>query len=172
MQIFTKKSKGFTLIELLVVIAIIGILATIVLVSLNDAREKARDTKRVGDLRQAQIALEVFLDDNAGGYPTGADDGCTTGNADTMFTAVGMNGFADPLNSAPYQYTYDSDGTNTAGTDDATDYVIMVQLEGDTHQALVSDLDGSIDFAPAGAACDCGTNDDVAGNTPVYCVGP
>jgi len=59
-----KGEKGFTLIELLVVIAIIGILATIVLVSLNTARQKARDTRRASDLRQIALALEMYYDDN------------------------------------------------------------------------------------------------------------
>ena len=63
-----KKQKGFTLIELLVVIAIIGILATIVLVSLNSARAKARDTRRASDLRQVALALELSYDDN-NAYP-------------------------------------------------------------------------------------------------------
>ena len=64
-----KKQKGFTLIELLVVIAIIGLLATIVMVSLNSARKKARDTKRRGDLKQVSLALEMYYNDN-NGYPS------------------------------------------------------------------------------------------------------
>ncbi len=63
------KNKGFTLIELLVVIAIIGLLASIVMVSLNTARKKARDTKRRGDLRQVVVALEMYYNDN-NGYPS------------------------------------------------------------------------------------------------------
>jgi prepilin-type N-terminal cleavage/methylation domain-containing protein len=59
-----QKTKGFTLIELLVVIAIIGLLASIVLVSLNTARQKARDSRRLTDIRQVALALELYADSN------------------------------------------------------------------------------------------------------------
>jgi len=68
MQLFTKKNQGFTLIELLVVIAIIGILASIVLVSLGGARPKARDANRQSDLRQLQLAQEMYYDSHSQTY--------------------------------------------------------------------------------------------------------
>jgi type II secretion system protein G len=64
------KKSGFTLIELLVVIAIIGLLASIVLVSLNSAREKARDVRRKTDIESIKEALELYYDDHQA-YPTG-----------------------------------------------------------------------------------------------------
>jgi type II secretion system protein G len=64
-----KKQKAFTLIELLVVIAIIGLLATIVLISLNSARSKARNARTKGDIHQIILALELYYDDN-GSYPS------------------------------------------------------------------------------------------------------
>lgn len=63
-----KRHAGFTLVELLVVIAIIGILSTIAVVALSGARGKARDAKRVENVRQLVLALELYNND-ANGYP-------------------------------------------------------------------------------------------------------
>jgi prepilin-type N-terminal cleavage/methylation domain-containing protein len=60
--------RAFTLIELLVVIAIIGILASIVLVAMNNARVRARDAVRIAEIREIQHALALYYSIN-GTYP-------------------------------------------------------------------------------------------------------
>jgi type II secretion system protein G len=60
----SKSTRGFTLIELLVVIAIIGLLSSIVLASLNQARAKSRDARRLADLKQIQTAMALYYSDN------------------------------------------------------------------------------------------------------------
>ena len=62
------KKQGFTIIELLVVIAIIGILSTLVVVALQSARQSARDAKRISDIKQMQLALELYYN-TRGEYP-------------------------------------------------------------------------------------------------------
>jgi prepilin-type N-terminal cleavage/methylation domain-containing protein len=61
---------GFTLIEILVVVSIIGFITTIVLVSLNSARAKAKETAGIQQLKQVKNAINMFFSDN-GYYPEG-----------------------------------------------------------------------------------------------------
>lgn len=59
---YTIMRKEFTLVELLVVIAIIALLSSVVFASLATARMKARDARRVTDLKAIQTALELYYD--------------------------------------------------------------------------------------------------------------
>lgn len=72
MNIFSKyrngNDRGFTLIELLVVVSIIGMLSSVLLVSLQSARTKARETKLLVEVKEFQKALELYKLDN-GTYP-------------------------------------------------------------------------------------------------------
>ncbi len=91
------KTRGFTLIELLVVIAIIGVLSSVVLASLNAARGKARDVKRIADVRQVENALALYALSNGGVYPN-ANGGSGCGGWESSGTS-GVN-FVSALVSA------------------------------------------------------------------------
>ena len=83
------KTIGFTLIELLIAISIIGILSTLILTNLHDARVRARDTQRKNDLHQVKTSLRMYYNDNQAypnndgsgnisGFPWGSQFGTTT----------------------------------------------------------------------------------------------
>jgi prepilin-type N-terminal cleavage/methylation domain-containing protein len=72
----SQQGDGFTLIELLVVISIIALIGSVVLTALADARQKARDGKRIGDMGQIVKALELFFDTYKG-YPAAEAGGDT-----------------------------------------------------------------------------------------------
>lgn len=68
------KQEGFTLIEILIVIAAIGFLSLIITIALSIARAKARDAKRVADVKQLTTALELYKAE-FGNYPLSPSPG-------------------------------------------------------------------------------------------------
>ncbi len=147
-----KGLSGFTLIELLVVIAIIGVLASIVLASLNSARRKSRDARRITDIKQLQLALELYYDAPLAGetqqYPDAIAE--TPGCANLRgLDVLATRGFIpqvprDPLGSC---YFYAHGGTPH------TTYHLGGVLEEATNPAFNSDkdCDSSITGGSAGA---------------------
>jgi len=142
------KQTGFTLIELLVVIAIIGILATTVMTSLNTARFKARDARRLSDVHQIQLALQMYYD-SRGRYPADLSD--------LVPTYLGATP-VDPDGASAYQYCITLNGSNYhLGTRE-------IGLEMLDNGALIGDADVEND------GCLGGTS--FSGEDPVYDVRP
>jgi prepilin-type N-terminal cleavage/methylation domain-containing protein len=129
-----KTLRGFTLIELLVVISIIGILSAVVLTSLNAARIKGRDARRIADVKQIQLALALYFDSN-GVYPlTIGTPGSSLLEPDFIATLP-----SDPSNGATYSY---SPYAATSNATVCTGYHIGTSLEsGTTHGELTADAD-------------------------------
>ncbi|HPL83759.1 MAG TPA: prepilin-type N-terminal cleavage/methylation domain-containing protein, partial [bacterium] len=100
--------KAFTLVELLVVIAIIGILSTLSVVALNSARAKARDARRLSDIKQIRTALDMYYD-SAGTYPTSLIPGSPLSYNGLDFLAKVPD---DPLSSQHYIYAQTENGQN------------------------------------------------------------
>lgn len=132
----TTQKKGFTLIELLVVIAIIGILSAIGLVSLNGAREKARDAQRQSDIATMRTALQLYTDDHNNQFPTVAASGViedvsgnftTAMNSSYLASIPAATGAAAACNEANH-YWYVANGANGTAND-ATTFALAAQLE-------------------------------------------
>lgn len=136
--------KGFTLIELLVVVAIIGLLSTLAVVALGSARLRARDSKRLSDLKQVQTALELYYTDN-NAYPTAAT-AVTLGNG--SYQCLNSSGWAAAGCANPYMGLVPRDpGSNNYQYTSANGsrYSISATIEG-----TVNNLTGTIYVTPSG----------------------
>jgi type II secretion system protein G len=139
-----KTARGFTLIELLVVIAIIGILSSVVLASLNGARESSRDARRQTDLNQVRTSLALYRDE-CGQFPA------TSGTVSSTLSASGCSQtLGDFMSSVPSDPSADGNLYLYSGTE--TEFCLAAMMEG-----------SSTPSDNAGSAGQCG-NIDTAGD--------
>jgi len=141
---------GFTLIELLVVIAIIGLLGTIVLTALGNTRLKARDAKRVSDIKEIKTGMDLFFS-HGNGYPSETDFNNSYLNKTQLScgnTPI-IQVTQDPLYPT-HEYTYEtsvttvSNGCVVGGPDLYKDYTITFYLER-PDDTFTMDSDGQFD---------------------------
>ena len=159
----SNKYNGFTLIELLVVISVIGVLASVIIGSLGDARAAARDAKRKGDLNQIRTALLLWAIDNnsdhlmqdsgcgagAGGDGYGWFDGAYGGNRSIEQCLIDGGYLTGPLR--------DPRG-GAAGSGDVFRYM---KFDCGTTAYLMANLEGSP--SPAADALSCSVYDTLYG---------
>jgi prepilin-type N-terminal cleavage/methylation domain-containing protein len=143
-----RRSRAFTLIELLVVIAIISILSSVVLANLGSARQKGRDGKRVSDIKQIQLALELYYDNNSQ-YPTSVPVGSGWSNLTTALNGTYISQTPnDPVSGNSYGYyartTSGAGCDNTTPATKCTQYFLGAIMES-TGQTGVLASDNDID---------------------------
>jgi prepilin-type N-terminal cleavage/methylation domain-containing protein len=86
------KTRGFTLVETIVVVSIIAILSSVGMFSYNQAAKQSRDSNRQADLKQLQVAIELYKQKN-GSYPAGCNGpGAWSGQVGTSYACSGGSG--------------------------------------------------------------------------------
>ncbi len=115
--------RGFTLLELLVVIAIIGVLSSIVLASLNTARDKGNDTGVKANLATVASQAALYYEEHTNSYGS-ADN---TGGGATCTAANTL--FADPtITAAVSKANTDNGPRPVVCTSTPTTYMVAAQM--------------------------------------------
>jgi prepilin-type N-terminal cleavage/methylation domain-containing protein len=151
-----KTTKGFTLLELLMVIAIIAILAALLLPVLSTAKERARRTTCLNNLRQISLGIRMYSDDANDTSPASATNTVSYGYKELMENYVGLNGppspqdrlFACPSDTFFYsfgsQVTYVSKSRHEQSWSHYSSYTFngVNQLPGSTNGGSVTGIGG------------------------------
>ncbi|MEK7627684.1 MAG: prepilin-type N-terminal cleavage/methylation domain-containing protein, partial [Patescibacteria group bacterium] len=109
--------RGFTKIELLVVLAIIGLLVSLILVSLGSIKARSRDVRRVVDIDVFIKALNLYNNSFSvypiyDGYITGEDPLSDALRNSSVLSSIPLDPTNKQVGSIIYKYDYFSDGTN------------------------------------------------------------
>lgn len=146
-----QRKRAFTLVELLVVITIIGIISSLVVVSFNSSRVKARDNKRISDANLIASALGQYYTSNLRSYPLpGAAGSSSTyssvnlNTAQANFVKTALSSYLNPVpvdtnTNYAYYYVYRNDGKRAV--------VAVLGLEGGTAKCNI--ISGDTNMPPA-----------------------
>jgi general secretion pathway protein G len=139
------RRRGFTLIEVLVVVAIIGMLAMIVIANVGTSRKKGNDGRRISDISQLKLALELYYDAN-GMYPATLDPLSTSNYIATIPK--------DPIGNTAYSYALYALPSSPAI---CVGYHLGASLEDANNQTLTGDVDATA--PPSGMVMCTGSTD-------------
>lgn len=142
---FESKKKGFTLIEILVVIGIIAVLAAIVIVAINPARQfaQARNTQRTSNIEAILNAVGQRIADNKGIFETGCSAGAIPTSAKNIGSAAADYDIRDCLiptyiSSLPYDPTDGSACSPSESTCTTYDTGYEIKRDSSTGRITVS----------------------------------
>ncbi len=157
--------KGFTLIEMAMVLLVIGILAGIVLRNIGGQSSIARDTRRIGDLRNTANYLATYLG-KFGYFPSS-----TSWSA--LESTLTNAGITDRLPRDPsgksYDYYYCTDTGSIANQADINHFVLRAQLE-QSSSSSPRLWETAVSSTPSGWVCNQSINTVCNSSQRYYCL--